>query len=683
MQTREQYAAALKAQMLRAQVEQGAPNGFAESAYAATQAYLEETADKSYRPGQNQVPPRDAARASSPGRNVAVNYQDPSPTPAAQFAATYANQQRAEANNAIYQAQRQPAYQPPNRGRMAMPPVHIAPNASSTPRRYQGPQPSISPDEGRSISGRGNSAFLQDRIAALVTRKPTRADTQPSQSAPSKLPKRFNQPAVNQLAQAVNSPRKTPAQGIRHRDGAAGQQSSFTPEPRRIPPRQRVESSPPKTNRAIVQSDVRDREQESISQVALTQPTLLAEPTLTEPALAGPAQSSGVVPQDQFSTFRSSQEVQSTPRYGSGTQLPMTSSRPNFVGSRGSYPGDKVEKQVSVLSGGPNRQDTGQVDPLPTAPNPNAFQRQDPTPAAQSGGFEGNRVRPLGSLRDQNQPQDGVENSDNGFQRPSSRGSIDSQLQDMKKNNENLREGLDKRVQDLKNIEERDRNRGQDESEKPTQADQKSCEEYRNQLLGAAIQDIALDISPPASRIRDQYVAISRSWTDRLGNIVTTGTMVDLRRGYVIIESDVGLQKIPYAKLSDADWAAVSDYWQIPELCGVGDNVAPSRNWVPQTFTWKASALCHKPLYFENIQLERYGHSHGPVLQPIHSTAHFFTSLVTLPYKTAINPPTECQYALGFYRPGNCAPWLKDPIPISLDGIRRQALVVTGLALLP
>ena len=104
---------------------------------------------------------------------------------------------------------------------------------------------------------------------------------------------------------------------------------------------------------------------------------------------------------------------------------------------------------------------------------------------------------------------------------------------------------------------------------------------------------------------------------------------------------------------------------------------------MPQTYTWTASAICHKPLYFENRQLERYGHSHGPVLQPIHSTAHFFVRLVTLPYHTAIHPSNECMYTLGYYRPGNCAPWLKDPIPISLSGATRQALVTTGLAHIP
>ena len=182
---------------------------------------------------------------------------------------------------------------------------------------------------------------------------------------------------------------------------------------------------------------------------------------------------------------------------------------------------------------------------------------------------------------------------------------------------------------------------------------------------------------------RALYQTESRDWVDRDGNVVATGTMIDLRRGYVIIKSALGTARVPYAKLSDADWATISQFWQIPELCSAGNQGTESRNWAPQTYAWQASALCHKPLYFENVQLERYGHTHGPLRQPIHSVAHFFVSLVTVPYQTGIHPVNECQYALGFYRPGDCAPWLKDPIPFSLNGAVRQALVTTGVAVIP
>ena len=57
--------------------------------------------------------------------------------------------------------------------------------------------------------------------------------------------------------------------------------------------------------------------------------------------------------------------------------------------------------------------------------------------------------------------------------------------------------------------------------------------------------------------------------------------MVDLRRGYVIIDGVNGRQKVPFSKLSDADSSAVAEYWQVPELCSVGDSQLPQRQWVP------------------------------------------------------------------------------------------------------
>jgi hypothetical protein len=104
------------------------------------------------------------------------------------------------------------------------------------------------------------------------------------------------------------------------------------------------------------------------------------------------------------------------------------------------------------------------------------------------------------------------------------------------------------------------------------------------------------------------------------------------------------------------------------------------RCWEQTTYLWKASALCHKPLYFEDEQLERYGHSFPPCCQPLVSGAHFFTRLPVLPYCMGVEPPTECIYALGHYRPGSCAPYMFEPIPISYRGALFQAGAVAGVA---
>ncbi|MGI9454926.1 MAG: hypothetical protein ACR2NU_00095, partial [Aeoliella sp.] len=83
---------------------------------------------------------------------------------------------------------------------------------------------------------------------------------------------------------------------------------------------------------------------------------------------------------------------------------------------------------------------------------------------------------------------------------------------------------------------------------------------------------------------------------------------------------------------------------------------------------------------FEQHHLERYGHSWGPCLQPIVSGAHFFTRLPVLPYCKGLYPPNECIYPLGHYRPGNCAPYMVDPIPFTWRAALFQAGATVGTA---
>ena len=260
-----------------------------------------------------------------------------------------------------------------------------------------------------------------------------------------------------------------------------------------------------------------------------------------------------------------------------------------------------------------------------------------------------------------------------------------SQPADMEELGQEIQDSTGERIDDLNQLEELPGQQGEDDLEQLDDEtggapEEKTCDEFRTRLLDNPVTDIALDISPPRSSVQSEYMSLSRTWTDRRGNVLATGTMTELSRGYVILDSG---QKLAHARLSVADLKAIAEFWQLPDVCTVGQNVFPGRNWIPQTVTWKASSLCHKPLYFENVQLERYGHSHGPFLQPIHSTGHFFARLFLLPLQMGTHPANECQYALGFYRPGDCAPWLREPLPISLDGIKYQTLVTIGLAYIP
>ena len=91
------------------------------------------------------------------------------------------------------------------------------------------------------------------------------------------------------------------------------------------------------------------------------------------------------------------------------------------------------------------------------------------------------------------------------------------------------------------------------------------------------------------------------------------------------------------------------------------------RPWPSQVYHWEAAATRHQPLYFEEINAERYGYSPCWVAQPFLSTAHFFATIPALPYLKTADCPWECEYTLGHYRPGSCPPrrwhcWPCDPL---------------------
>jgi hypothetical protein len=127
------------------------------------------------------------------------------------------------------------------------------------------------------------------------------------------------------------------------------------------------------------------------------------------------------------------------------------------------------------------------------------------------------------------------------------------------------------------------------------------------------------------------------------------------------------------------DGVAGNDY---PCECRLDGEVFVPRQFATTTFTWKAAGYCHKPLYFEHWNFERYGHSYGWAADPFISAAHFFGTLPILPYKMGVELPWECVYPLGYYRPGNCAPWTVPAFPVSVRGMAVEAATVTGIVFL-
>ncbi|NOZ39161.1 MAG: hypothetical protein GXP24_02905 [Planctomycetes bacterium] len=97
---------------------------------------------------------------------------------------------------------------------------------------------------------------------------------------------------------------------------------------------------------------------------------------------------------------------------------------------------------------------------------------------------------------------------------------------------------------------------------------------------------------------------------------------------------------------------------------------------------WSATCSRHRPLYFEEINAERYGYTVSYALQPVLSAAHFFGTIPALPYKMAIDHPRDCIYTLGHYRPGSCVPRRASHLPWQPTAAGVEAGLIAGLILL-
>ena len=97
---------------------------------------------------------------------------------------------------------------------------------------------------------------------------------------------------------------------------------------------------------------------------------------------------------------------------------------------------------------------------------------------------------------------------------------------------------------------------------------------------------------------------------------VAEGRLTDFRYGRLDPRRE-GQRASAFSTLSEDDICFMTAYWRIPTECTLEQSDFEGRHWVDVTLAWKASAVCHKPLYFEEVQLERYGHSAGPFVQPV------------------------------------------------------------------
>jgi hypothetical protein len=94
--------------------------------------------------------------------------------------------------------------------------------------------------------------------------------------------------------------------------------------------------------------------------------------------------------------------------------------------------------------------------------------------------------------------------------------------------------------------------------------------------------------------------------------------------------------------------------------------------------TYTPWTICYRPLYFEDIKLERYGCNVG-CLQTGLSGVRFFSSIAALPYKMTVRRPRSCECSNGFSRCGDC------PLPgygrreFRIDASLIEAAAVAGV----
>lgn len=103
-------------------------------------------------------------------------------------------------------------------------------------------------------------------------------------------------------------------------------------------------------------------------------------------------------------------------------------------------------------------------------------------------------------------------------------------------------------------------------------------------------------------------------------------------------------------------------------------------------FRGHVSGFCHRPLYFEEPNLERYGYECCPsfcLAQPAVSVAKFYCNVASLPYKLASEPPCSysctCRY---LYPAGTHAPPVRECPECSQQGLVAEAATIAGLILL-
>lgn len=117
----------------------------------------------------------------------------------------------------------------------------------------------------------------------------------------------------------------------------------------------------------------------------------------------------------------------------------------------------------------------------------------------------------------------------------------------------------------------------------------------------------------------------------------------------------------------------------VPESFGRTNN--DQAEWAGSFAGWTAPEFYTRPLYFEQINFERYETSAPAWTRPATSYAKFLSTIPVLPYKMGAHGPRDRIYTIGHYPYGQTAPVPSD-WKLSKRGLVLQGAATTGLIFL-
>jgi hypothetical protein len=115
----------------------------------------------------------------------------------------------------------------------------------------------------------------------------------------------------------------------------------------------------------------------------------------------------------------------------------------------------------------------------------------------------------------------------------------------------------------------------------------------------------------------------------------------------------------------------------------ISTEIYNGRKWYPMRLEVAPYYVCYGKMYFEQLNLERYGWDLG-VFSPLASAGMFLWDFVTLPYQMAMEPCRCFEYNTGYCLPGDPVPLLLYPLQISATGfVAEVGTILTLVAIFP